>query len=128
MDLDHYLANHLPLDALKRSGSYVMKSHYPNFNYTTEATAALKDLIKNSFVIRPVRKLDDIRRPQAAWGMTDPVEFDRTVAAYEQFWQAVPTLDVLLDNLADPKKAPKPSSASATTLASVQSGRPFFPD
>ena len=37
VDLDHYLAGKNSLDALNRCGSYVMKSHYPNFAYTTQA-------------------------------------------------------------------------------------------
>ena len=36
--------------------------------------------------------------------MTDPADFDRTVEAYEQFWETVPKLDVPLDGLADPRK------------------------
>lgn len=106
VDLYHYIAGGGTAEKLKRGGCYVIKTHYPNSHYPDAALAALKELAADAFIIQPVRRIEDVRRSQAAAGISRPDEFPWMVDSFDSFWKDYPKLEVQFSDLIAPSQCP----------------------
>lgn len=105
VDLDHLFNRPGDIDKLLNIGGYIIKTHFPQTNYSKENIDAMNKIIQKSFIISPLRDTTSVIKSSMAFGVIrSPAKCGETINLFNEFWGTEERLILSFEDLITPTK------------------------